>query len=498
MSLAPTGRDSWDGAEESRPVGAYDQFDHVDSQGCALGFRIAHLRCYAAFLLLVFVGCDGQWGGGNANNSNTNASVGETPAIRVTTVRPERKDLVRRTRQPGQVDAFRRAPLFAKVPGYVERFTRDIGDDVRGPRYDDDENLIERGELLAELSIPELDEQIREKEAVVGLKRAEIDQARANIKVAEAEVKTAKARLEQALAEVDRTTHDQEKWKSEYERVVKLTENRSVNTKVVDATRNEFQASQAASRDAAAKVDAANAAIAESEAYVEKAVADEVAAHERRRVAEADLAQTRALAEYRRIEAPFDGTISERNLDVGHFVQPADQAQTKPLFVVVQTDVVRVFVDVPEMEATLVDRGDRATIRVQSLSGRDFTGEVTRTAWALDSTSSSRTLRTEIDVPNPDGVLRAGMYVYATVVLDERHEALSLPLTAVRRHEGNASCFCVEDGSLVEKPLEAGLSDGTDVEIVSGLGGDENVVQKVTPALAGGQRAEATPAEKGK
>ncbi|HUY34752.1 MAG TPA: efflux RND transporter periplasmic adaptor subunit [Pirellulales bacterium] len=416
----------------------------------------------------------------------------------MTTVRPVRKNIVRGTRQPGQVDAFRRAPLFAKVPGYVERFTRDIGDDVRGPRYSDDGKLIERGQLLAELSIPELDEQIREKEAVVGLKRAEINQALANIKVAQAEVKTAKAKLEQALAEVDRTTHDQEKWESEYERVVKLAQNRSVNAKVEDETRYQHQAAQAASRDAAAKVQGANAAVAEREAHVEKAVADEVAARQRQRVAEADLAQTRALAEYRHIEAPFDGTISERNLDEGHFAQPADEARTKPLFVVVQTDVVRVFVDVPEMEATFVDRGDRATIRVQSLSGREFTGEVTRTAWALDSTSASRTLRTEIDVPNPDGVLRAGMYVYATIVLDQRDDALALPATAIRSREGKASCFRVEDGKLIETPLVVGLSDGTDIEIISGLSGDEEVVQKVTPALADGQPVESVPAEKEK
>jgi len=450
----------------------------------------------AMLLLLVLVGCQGQLPGGKAGNSGKSGV--ETSALRVTTITPERKEIVRRTQQPGQVDAFRRAPLFTKVPGYVERFTRDIGDDVRGPRYDDDEKLIEHGELLAELSIPELDEQIREKDAVVGLKRAEIDQALAKIKVAEAEVKTAKARLEQALAEVDRATHEQEKWDSEYERVVKLAQNRSVNAKVVDETRNDLQAAQAASRDAAAKVEAAKAAIAESEAYVEKAVADKAAADERQRVAEADLAQTRALAEYRRIEAPFDGTISERNLDVGHFVQPAGEAQARPLFVVVQTDVVRVFVDVPEMEATLVDRGDPASIHIQSLAGREFAGEVTRTAWALDSTSASRTLRTEIDVPNPNGALRAGMYAYVTIVLDRRENALTLPVTAIRRLESQASCFSVEESKLVEKPLKLGLSDGTNIEIVSGLGGKENVVQKVTPAMAEGQPAESIPAEKGK
>ena len=469
---------------------------------------------FASLSLAALVGCHGPSPGGKANDSEKkDATSGETAAIRVTTITPQRKDIVRRTRQPGQVEAFHRAPLYAKVAGYVQRFTVDIGDDVRGPRYDDDENLIERGQLLAELSIPELGEAIRLKDAVVGLKAAEINQAVADIKVREAEVKTAKAKLEQALAEVDRTKADQKKWESEYERVVKLAENRSVNAKVADETRNELQAAKAASRDAAAKVEGANAAIAESEAHVEKAVADEAAAHQRQRVAEADLAQTRALAAYRQIEAPFDGTISERNLDEGHFVQPAGEAQGRPLFVVVQTDVGRVFVDVPEMEATLVDRGDRATIRVQSLSGREFTGEVTRTAWALDSTSASRTLRTEIDVPNPDGVLRPGMYVNATIVLDQRENVLALPASAIRRHEGEVSCFCVEDGKLVQKPLKVGLSDGTDVEIkllklglsdgteveiVSDLTGDENVVQKVTPALANGQPAVAMPAEKGK
>jgi RND family efflux transporter MFP subunit len=204
------------------------------------------------------------------------------------------------------------------------------------------------------------------------------------------------------------------------------------------------------------------------------------------------------LAEYRRIEAPFDGTISERNLDEGHFVQPAGEAQARPLFVIVQTDVVRVFVDVPEMEATLVDRDDEATIRVQSLFGREFKGEVTRNSRALDSASVTRTLRTEIDVANPDGVLRPGMYVYATIILDKRENVLALPASAIRRHEGKVSCFSVDDGKLVEKSLQTGLTGGNDVEIVSGLDGDEDIVQKVTPTMAEGLPAVAAPPEKKK
>jgi HlyD family secretion protein len=360
---------------------------------------------------------------------------------------------------------------------------------VDGPDYDDDGKLIKRGRLLVVLSIPELDEEIRQKQATVNLRGAEIDQAVAGVEVARAEVTSAEAGREQAEAEVDRTRSEREKWESEYERVVKLAEKRSVNAKVVEETHNELKAAKAAVRDADSRVKAAEAAIAESKARVDKALADEAASRERQRVADADLALTRAMAEYRRIEAPFDGTISERNIDEGSFVQPAGEAQARPLFVVVQTDVVRVFVDVPEMEATLVDRGDRATIRVQSLAGREFTGEVARTAWALDSTSASRTLRTEVDVPNDDGLLRPGMYVYATIDLDQREQALSLPIKAIRRHEGKTSCFCVQDGKLLEKRVEVGLSDGTEIEIVSGLSGDEDVVQKVTPVLVDGQPA---------
>jgi RND family efflux transporter MFP subunit len=418
--------------------------------------------------------------------------------MRVVTIKPERKDVVRRTRQPGQVEAFRRSPLYAKVPGYVERYYRDIGDDVHGPRYDEKDELVERGQLLATLSIPELDDEIREKSAAVDLAGAQIDQAVANVKVAGAEVETANAMLEQALAEVDRTDAEVQKWESEYDRVVALAEKRSVNTKVVDETRNALAAAKAAVRDAASKVDAARAAISEANARVEKAGADEAAARKRKNVAEAEQARVRTLAEYRRIEAPFDGTISERNLDEGHFVQPGGEAQAKPLFVIVQTDVVRVFVDVPEMEATLVDRDDEATIRVQSLFGREFKGAVARTAWALDSAAATRTLRTEIDVPNPDGVLRPGMYVYATIVLDKREKVLALPSSAIRRHEGKLSCFAVEGNRLVEKPLETGLLGSGEVEITEGLDGNEEVVQKVTPGMSDGQPAQASPPEKGK
>lgn len=452
---------------------------------------ISRLAAVAAIGLLAMAGCQ--------NNPSTTAGAdgansGAAPAPRVAVVRPAAKRIERTTRQPGQVEAFQQAPLYAKVSGYVTKFYVDIGDDVRGPQYGKSEELVEQGQLLAELSIPEMDQELLEREAAIGQANAEFDQARASVKVARSAVLTAHAQLEQARALVDVSESDFKRWESEYRRVADLAANKVVTEKLADETKNQFEAAAAARRDASSRVEAATAIVAECEAKVEKAVADEAAARARQKVAQADYARTAALAEYQRILAPFDGTVSERNLDVGHFVHPAAPTErSKPLFVVVQTDVVRIFVNVPEADAALVDVGDRVTIRVPALEGQEFSGQVARSARALDP--ATRTLRTEIDVPNPHGALRPGMYVQTAIQLESREAALSLPATALRSENGETACICVEDGKAARRTVKTGLSDGKAVEIVSGLAGDEIVVEKNVGSLADGQSvtAEAAP-----
>jgi HlyD family secretion protein len=422
--------------------------------------------------------------------------AGSEPIMRVTTVQPQRKTITRQSREPGQIEAFQSTPLYAKVPGYVRRYHVDIGDPVKGPYYDKSGKLVGRGQLLAELSIPELDQELREKEAEVAHAEAEQALAQAARKVAEAGVRAAGAQLGKARAAVDRAQAEQEKTDSEYRRIVQLAQSSSINPKVVDEAKNHLRAAQAATRDAVSHVEAAEAAIEQSNALVERAVADEKAAHAGKLLADAGQARVTAMVDYQRIEAPFDGTVSARNVDVGHFVQPAEAAQARAIFTIVQTDVVRIFVDVPEVDAPLVDRGDPAVIQVDSLSGKKFAAEVTRTTWTLDP--ATRTLRTEIDVPNETGELRPGMYAFATIKLAEVVDALVIPLSAVRSENEKASCFCVADGRLVEVPLSLGLSDGKEVEVVSGLNGDEQLVEKNTVSLADGKPAVAVAAEKPK
>jgi multidrug efflux pump subunit AcrA (membrane-fusion protein) len=110
---------------------------------------------------------------------------------------------------------------------------------------------------------------------------------------------------------------------------------------------------------------------------------------------------------------------------------------------------------------------------------------VTRTAWALDP--KTRTIRTEIDIPNPGGNLRPGLYVYATVIVEEHKDVLTIPTTAIVLDQGKSFCVVVADGKVERKQIAAGLSDGTLTEVTSGLGGSEVVVKANAASLTDGQ-----------
>ena len=197
---------------------------------------------------------------------------------------------------------------------------------------------------------------------------------------------------------------------------------------------------------------------------------------------------------YTQIKAPYDGTVTRRDVDTGHFVQPANGDAGKPLMVVAQTDKVRIFVDVPEMEAPYVDADDPAKIRVQALTASEFDATVVRSSWSLQE--SNRSLRAEIDVPNPHGVMRPGMYAMATIKLAQRENALVLPATAIVRDAAGTACMVVDDGKIVRRPVELGLRSGSEIEILSGIEEDQMIVLKQPEALKPGQSVGVAPATK--
>lgn len=445
--------------KNTSPKHGVGRFAHSD-----LKFRISS---FGFIILLCFAGCHSsspQTAGAATNKAE--------PAVHVTAGVPVRKAIRRVTVQPGQIQAFEQTALFVKLPGYVQKIHKDIGD------------RVEKTTPLADLWIPELQDEARQKAAMLTEASAGTQQAAAAVRAAEKSVESAQAGVHEAQAGTIRAQGKYERWKSEHARIVQLAASQSVDRKLVDETQNELSAAEAARGEAQAKVASAEAMLAERRLGVEKAIADRAVAEAKVVKATADLAGTNSLLQYTQVRMPYNGVVVERNVNLGDFVQPASSITARPLFVVAQSDVVRIFVDVPEMEAPLVVLGAKGIIHVQSLPNQKVEGTVTRTSWAL---GANRTLHTELDIPNPDRVLRPGMYATAEIVLQEHPDVIAIPLSSIVTVEKQPMCYCVENGRLVRKPITLGLQTAQEAEVASGLSGKDIVVQSPVATLRDGQ-----------
>lgn len=413
--------------------------------------------------------------------------------VRVTPVQPTRETLVRYTEQPGQILPLASTPIYAKLSGFVRRVHVDIGDEVAGPVVQDGQ-VEKPGQVLAEIDMPELTKELAQKTALVAQAKAEMKQAEAAIKVAEATRASAAADVKEARAMVERVDADHDRWQSELARITDLASRQAVTNKLVDEAQSKFRASVAAGKEITAKIESAEARLKEADALVEKAQADAEAAKARHDVAVADEERVAALLDYTTIRAPFDGVIAARSVDAGHLVSMAGNAK-EPLFVVVSTGTMRIFVDVPEVDAVFLQPGAEAQLRVASLGSEEFPGVVSRTTWVLDR--ATRTLRTEIDVPNPERRLRPGMYVYARLKVAESKDALVIPKTALLSSGGKTYCWRVEpSGALVKQAVQMGVEAGGKVEVLSGLAEEHRIIGLNPTAFREGQRVEIVTATK--
>jgi HlyD family secretion protein len=421
--------------------------------------------------LLLSAGCNRSVGAPGDNQPAASSAV-----VRVTAGKPQRKTIRLETTQPGRIDAFEETPIHPKVSGYVDEVLVDIGD------------RVEKDRLLARLSVPEFDVDLVHAEALVAQAEAGIKKSQAAVRAMEAASKTAQTHIRQAEASVARTAAQHDRWKSEHARITELADKGSVTKKLVDETLNQLKAAEAAQAEAEAAVESAKAAFAQSQADTEKAKSEESAAVAALGVAKAGYARAKAMLAYTEIKAPFRGVVTSRNVDTGHFTQATRGADAKPLFVVSQSDTVRVFVDVPELEAAWVDAGDAATVQVQALRNKETNAKVTRTGWTLNATN--RSLRTEIDVANEKHELRPGMYATVRITLEEHPDALVLPASSVIYVNDKAFCHLVEEGKIVRCSIKLGIRSGGDVEVLEGLKGNETVVILQPASFAPGQPVE--------
>jgi multidrug efflux pump subunit AcrA (membrane-fusion protein) len=402
-------------------------------------------------------------------------AAGPPPVPTVTTVRLQHLDLVRVIEQPAQIEAYFETALIARIPGTVAKVRADIGQRLKGPVQGRRGQVIEPGEILAELWVPELVQEHNQKKGLVEQAHTELAQAEANVEVAEAQTTSAEALMREAEAGLARAQSNVDFRESEYKRFTKLA-GTVLQEQIRDEAKYQFESAQASLKEVNAKVASATAQWKESQARHKKAQADVNAARARIEVAQSEEARLAALVEYATIRAPYDCVVTKRNVDPETFVQPGTGAGSMPLFVVASNAKVRLFVDVPEKDALLIKDGLTATIKVATIKDRDFQGKVTRQSWSLDP--KSRTLRVEIDLPNQEELLRPGMYAYTTfrVSLPKRP---TLRAAAVVLQGDNAFAWQVVNNKAVKTPLLIGYRDGNVVE----------VFRKQQPAPPGGAPA---------
>jgi RND family efflux transporter MFP subunit len=199
--------------------------------------------------------------------------------------------------------------------------------------------------------------------------------------------------------------------------------------------------------------------------------------------AQANLRRLEQLHAFARIEAPFDGVVTARNVDVGALIDPGSNA--RELFHVAATQKLRVFVNVPEAYSRAAQQGVEADLTLREFPDRRFTGRLTRTAEAIDV--NSRTLLTEIDVDNPKGELLPGSYCEVHLKLPTPASTLKLPVDAlIFRSDGLQVATVGPDSRVALQTVTVGRDFGTSLEILSGIGPDDIVVLNPPDSLAAG------------
>jgi HlyD family secretion protein len=410
---------------------------------------------------------------------------------KVATVKPKRMPITQKTDQPGKIEAYSMTRIHAKVNGFIDQMFVDIGDHVVGPKRDEQGNIVEPGQLLALLVAPELSDELAQKEAMIALAEADIDQARAAVEVAESMAVSADANVAEAKAGQRKVEAEYQRWRSEADRISLLASTKTVTAKLAEETSQQMKSADAAREEVDARIQSAKAKQHVSQVAISKAKADLRSIDAKLRIAQAEYQRVKSLCEYMQIRAPYSGIISGRNFDTGSLMQVSQASNENPLFTIVQTERVRVSLNVPETEAVILNKDGKATIKVPALNNRIFEGKVARTSWVLSN--STRTLECEIEVANEEGLLRPGMYANVELIIAHKSDIVSLPRSAIVPIDGKPTCLVVtENGTLARRVLQTGIVSQTDIEIVSGLEGAEDVISANASAFKEDQKVAMT------
>jgi multidrug resistance efflux pump len=389
---------------------------------------------------------------------------GDKSAPKVKLVEPQRRGIVRVVGQPSFLESFERTSIYPKPTAYIKKWIVDIGDRVK------------KSDVLANLYAPELDEELRTKQAAVELDRERIKLAREVVEVDKADVETAKERMQEAEAILEKFESEVGRWHTEVQRLEGQVARVVVNSGVLSESKNQLNSSIAARDKAKATIKRTKAEVVAAEARLGKSQVAVRVAEAALTVAQGEAEYAQAWVGYLTLTAPFSGVISARNANTFDFVLPttgdptafylspdiSPSGMAAPIYVVDRLDVVRVFIDIPERDANFVAPGTKASVMARAYRDIELPATVTRTSWALNM--KSRTLRAEVDLKNTDAQLLPGMYAYVKVIIDHP-SVLAVPIEALEYNGNQTFCWLYVDGKSVRAELDLGISDGSWIEV---------------------------------
>ena len=340
----------------------------------------------------------------------------ESGALRVQVISPKARASDRALVLPGSVQPLEEAVVYPRANGYIKAWKTDIGDHVK------------EGALLADIEVPEIDQQLLQAQAQLAQAEAALVQAKAN----------------QGYSQVQ------------------LGRYQALTPKGV-ASEQELDRASSQSRVDSAGIEVANANVEAQKANL-------------RRYAQ--------LREFARVVAPFDGIVNARMIERGTLV-----SGTTPLFRVSQSDTVRVFIQVPQDVAPGVAVGQAAQISIREYAGRAFDGKIARSAGALDM--QSRTMTVEIRIPNEKHELITGMYAEVKLTLPSPHKVWEVPATTVLTDARGIRVAIVEDDNKLHmSPVIVERDNGATMELANGIKDGDRIVKLASSDLAEGRAVE--------
>ena len=429
-----------------------------------------------AFLALVAIaGC--------SHGSEQAQSTPPKP-VEVEFVHPAAGAFERTSVQPGSVEAFESVDLYAKVPGFLKSQSVDIGD------------VVKRGQVLAVVDVPELVAQMQRNEAAVEQANSKVTQMQAHVTTATANRDAAKSAVVQAEAAYQSASAWVRYRALQLKRMKDLFASRSIEERLVDESKERYEASLETERSAKATVATSQTNVTAADAKILAAQADLAEARSEVKVTQADLTKSKVLVAFATITAPFDGVVTHRAFFVGDFVRSANEGSNQPLLTVQRTDLMRVVVQIPDRDAPFVSVGDDANLEIDALrGGPPLKAKISRMTRSEDP--QTRLMHVEVDIPNRDGKLRNGMYGKMTIKLDQAPNQLSIPSSClVGKAQGDTgSVYVVRDNKAHLVRIGIGVDNGVRTSVVSGLTAEDEVIVQPGNGLAEGTPVSATEAK---